>query len=189
MNYNNLTIGQLCCLLLENKAGDKIRENEEGVFNLIKELKDCKGFNQYSKWHNKDVYEHTLEVLNNCPRDLATSFAALFHDIGKIYTLKFDENNEAHFPYHWIISRDIFKDFAYDNQLGTKMTNEVCNLIYYHDLRISDDVMLYNLLERLGKESLIKLLNLKYADILALNSEFYYELDYIEKQKNKILQK
>lgn len=186
---DNLTLAELYALLMETRAGSKIKQNEKGVFKLIPELEKCKCFDQHSIWHDKDVYEHTLDVLDYCPKDLYVSMAALFHDIGKIYTLKIDEKGQGHFPNHWIKSKEIFKKFAYDNHLSNKMIYDVGNLIYYHDLRLLNDSMLYELRNKLGQELMLKLFDLKYADILAQNTEFYYELDCLDEQKKKILKK
>ena len=186
---NNLTLNELYTLLLDTKASSKLKKNEKGLFKLIPELEMCKGFDQHSKWHNKDVYEHTLDVVDFCPKDLTISLAGLFHDIGKIYTLTIDENGEGHFPNHWIKSKEIFKKFAYENYLSSKMTYDVASLIYYHDLRITNDVMLYELKNILGQELLLKLFELKYADAFSQNSEFYYELDNLDNQIKKVLKK
>ena len=183
---NDLTLDELYKLLLDTRASSKLKKNEKGLFKLIPELEKCKGFDQHSKWHDKDVYEHTLDVVDFCPKDLTVSLAALFHDIGKIYTLELDEKGEGHFPNHWVKSKEIFEQFALDNQLSKRLTHDVGSIIYYHDLRINDDDSLYRLRNKLGQELMLKLYELKYADTFAQSSEFYYELDHLDNQLKKI---
>ena len=186
---DDLTVGELYTILLEPRPSSKLKRNEEGLFKLIPELKKCKGFNQYSPWHKSDVYNHILDVVDFSPRDLTVSLAALFHDIGKTDTLVIDEKGHGHYPNHWIKSKEIFKKFAYENKLNTKLTYDVASLIYYHDLRITNDNMLYDLRNKLGLELTLKLYELKYADIFASNTEFYYELDNLDVQVKKLKKK
>ena len=69
-----------------------IIENEQYVFSLIPELKDCKGFNQNNAWHIYDVYEHILKVIEYVPDNLTARFVALFPDInfGKLSDVDLD---------------------------------------------------------------------------------------------------
>ena len=49
--------------------------------------------------------------------------------------------------------------------------------------------MLFDLRNKLGLELTLKLYELKYADIFASNTEFYYELDNLDKQVKKLKRK
>ena len=49
--------------------------------------------------HSKDLWNHTLQVIENVPHRLELKFAALFHDIAKPETYSF-KNGEVHFLRH-----------------------------------------------------------------------------------------
>ena len=132
-----MSFKELCNILLSDKPSDNIRVREKELFSLIPELKICKGFNQNSEWHIYDVYEHILHVIDNFSPDILLRLAALFHDIGKPYSYKEDENGIGHFYGHWEVSQKIFNEFASKYNIDKNISDIVSNLIYYHDMNIS----------------------------------------------------
>ena len=170
---------------------DKIRKNESFILDLIPELKYCIGFNQKNDWHIYDVYNHTLNVINNTPRFLDVRLAALFHDIGKPNTFTLDKDNIGHFFGHWDESMRIYSEFATRNNIDVKISNIVNSLIYYHDLNISklDEQELNKLFLKLDISGIKKLYILKRADILAQNSKYKYKINEYNKEEEKVLKK
>ena len=59
-----MNIEELYEILVSDRPSKKLRYNEEELFELIPELAACKGFDQNSKWHPYDVYEHILHVVD-----------------------------------------------------------------------------------------------------------------------------
>lgn len=174
-------------ILLSDKPSELIKENEEYFFELIPDLKKCKGFNQNSKWHIYDVYEHTLHVVDGVDNNIIMRIAALFHDLGKPYVYKKDENGNGHFYNHWVKSNEIFLKFAKDNNFPDDMTRVISNLILYHDLSLEmKDIKLKALIKEIGKENIKYLFNLKRADLKAQSSEFHYMLDRYDKEEEKL---
>ena len=184
-----MEIDELFKILLSKKPSIEIIENEDIIFNLIPELKKCKGFNQNNKWHPYDVYVHILHVIDYVPNNLILRLTALFHDIGKPDTYTEDENGIGHFYNHWLVSQKIFDAFAVKYNLDKKLKNIVSNLIYYHDINVGklDENGLNNLVAIFTKEELIMLFEFKKADLLSQNSEFHYLLEDYDEQKKKIL--
>ena len=182
---------ELYSLLSGNKPSIKIKENEKELFDLIPELKECKGFNQNNPWHPYDVYEHILHVIDNVDDNYILRLCALFHDIGKPKVYKEDENGIGHFYGHWIVSGEIFNKFAKANSLDKELTKIVSNLIFYHDLNISklDNEGLDKLYKTFNNEQLNMLFDFKRADLLAQSKEYHYLLDDIEKQREEIIVK
>ena len=71
------------------------------------------------KHHHKDVYEHSLEVLEGVPPKLTLRMGALLHDIAKPNT-KGIENGKVHFRHHEVIgarmTKKILKRLKYDKK-------------------------------------------------------------------------
>ena len=175
-----MTIEELIKILLSDKPSEELINNEEELFNLIPELKKCKGFNQNNPWHPYDVYNHILHVIDNTPNNIILRLCALFHDIGKPEVYKEDENGVGHFYNHWTISKEIFDSFSEKYNIENRKL--ISKLILYHDKSINEeDIKLFN------KEEIELLFEFKKADLLAQSKEFHYILDDLENQKIKIL--
>lgn len=166
-----------------------IREFEEEIFDLIPELEKSKGFKQNNDWHIYDVYNHTLNVVDNVPSDLNLRLAALFHDIGKPDTYTEDENGIGHFYGHWDKSKEIFLKFAKRNRLNLKQIIQVSKLIEYHDISINGltEEDLNALLELFTREELMMLFQLKKADLLSQNTKYHNLLISYEEQQKHVL--
>lgn len=53
------------------------------------------GFDQKNPHHDKDLGDHAVEVMarfGDCGYSESYNLAALFHDVGKLYTQTFDDN-------------------------------------------------------------------------------------------------
>ena len=130
--------------------------------------------------HHKDVYEHTLKVVDNVSPTLTRRLGALFHDIAKPKT-KGVENGKVHFRHHEVV--------------GAKMTKKIfklngCILLVDYGYKKSNNE---NTLQSVMKHKKNKLLdNLGKADVTAhvnfsLLNEFFLNNDL--KVKNLITQK
>ena len=70
-------------LLVAETVYNCLKEREDELFELIPELRVCKGFDQKNDWHVYDVYEHILHVVAGVEPELIVRLTALFHDVGK----------------------------------------------------------------------------------------------------------
>ena len=178
-------------ILLSDKPSYLIKKNEEYFFSLIPELKTCKGFNQNSKWHIYDVYEHILHVVDGVESDLVLRLAALFHDVGKPICYTVDESGNGHFYNHWYESYKIFLKFAREHEINRDTQDLIAKLILYHDVRIdkiSDDAI-DKIFKEFNHEEVDLLYKIKKADLLAQSSEFHNELDAYESHKQYLYQR
>lgn len=175
-------------ILLSEKPSDLIIKNEGAIFNLIPELKSCKGFNQNNIWHVFDVYEHILHVIDNVDCSLVLRVSALFHDIGKPVVYVEDSNKVGHFPYHWIESLKIFDKYKDNFNLTILELDHIKKLILYHDININKlDEKRYNefISDFNDKDLLKELFIIKRADLKAQNPKYHYilsEYDELEKK-------
>ena len=107
-------------LLLGKGASMGIRTLVESGLSLyiIPEINELK-MEIDPKHHHKDVYEHSLEVLEGVPPKLTLRMGALLHDIAKPNT-KGIENGKVHFRHHEVIgarmTKKILKRLKYDKK-------------------------------------------------------------------------
>jgi tRNA nucleotidyltransferase (CCA-adding enzyme) len=105
---------------------------ELGIFDwLIPELQDCVGFEQ-NKFHKHDVFEHTLDVVENIPKSKLLRLSALFHDIGKPPSLSVSEDGERHFYLHEKIGADMVDIILPRLRFSNSDTNAVKVLVATH---------------------------------------------------------
>jgi poly(A) polymerase len=93
---------------------------------FLPELIATKGVEQRRDYHHKDVFYHTLQVLDKIAKKtdkLPLRLAALFHDIAKPVTKRFDEENGWTFHGHEIVGEKmvdiILSRMKYSNEIIT----------------------------------------------------------------------
>ena len=89
---------------------------------------------QNSIYHNLDLLEHTLKVVEHVKNDKVLKWAALLHDIGKPSVRELDEQNFAHYPNHCEAGRILARDALTKLKFSKKDIADICILIQYHDL-------------------------------------------------------
>lgn len=141
---------------------------------IIPELEVCKGFEQKNKHHDKDVFEHTLSVMNNIPPRLELRLSALLHDIGKPVCMNLDETSQGHFLGHEIagaeMAEKILKRLRFDN----KTIDKVRTLIRFHMDRYDKikTSAVKRFINRVGTDNLEDLFELQAADIKGSSPEY-----------------
>ncbi len=135
---------------------------------VIPEIKATYDFDQHSKYHHLDVFEHTMEVLDNTPAKLELRLAALLHDIGKPSTFEIIEG-EGHFYGHDKKSAEIadifLSNYKYSNIEKIKIITLVKNHMRLLDTTNTKSVKKF--MNKLGLDLLDGFLDLRKADILA----------------------
>lgn len=82
--------------------------------------------------HNhKDVYEHTLLVVDRVSPNLVSRLSALLHDIGKPKT-KGVENGKVHFRHHEVVGAKMSKEILSNLKFDKKTISDVSNLVEKH---------------------------------------------------------
>ncbi|MDG2835128.1 HD domain-containing protein, partial [Vibrio parahaemolyticus] len=135
---------------------------------IIPEIIPAIGFDQRNPHHYLNVFEHTLEVLDNTPKILEVRLAALFHDIGKPYTFKLDENGIGHFYGHEKVSAEIAKDVLTRLNFSNELVKNTLVLISAHMNYAKDLDKKYvkKQLQKIGYENFNNLIELQIADKL-----------------------
>lgn len=177
---------KLNCELIKKVSIERIREEfskilvskeaSRGIDNLrvsgllqyfLPEVLAMFGFDQRNPHHDKDIYYHTLMVVDNTEPKLTVRLAALLHDIAKPVTFSLDEKGIGHFYTHEVKGKEmceyILKRLRYDNDTIKK----VSNLVFDHMSRYSNlkKSTIKKVINRVGKENLEDLFNLQEADI------------------------
>ena len=178
-----------CRHLLKNIAAERIREEfcklicGAGAVRILREYHDviavflpalerCVGFEQNTKYHCYDVFEHTLHAMELAPPDLITRLAVLLHDIGKPLCYTEDENG-GHFKGHGDagveIVKDVMKRLRFDNKTAARVTM----LVDFHDREIpATEKSVKRLMNKLSDEDISILMEVKRCDRLAHAKEY-----------------
>lgn len=88
-------------LLTDNpKKGISYLVDSYAMEYIIPEIMDMVDLDQPGLYHDKDVYKHTLAVVDAVDNDFRLRWAALLHDIGKPNTYSIDDKGTVHFYGH-----------------------------------------------------------------------------------------
>ena len=83
------------------------------------------------KHHHKDVYEHTLIVIERVSPNIISRLAALLHDIGKPNTKGID-NGKVHFRHHEVVGARISEQILKRLKYSKKEIQDICLLVENH---------------------------------------------------------
>ena len=136
---------------------------------VIPEIMTMAVFSQFNKHHDKDVLGHTLDVVDHVPAKLHLRLAALFHDCGKPGTFTVDRNGIGHFYGHEARSAEIAETILDRLKYDRKTTKKVLTLISNHMVStdMKNELKLKKLIQKLGKENINDLFELKTADFIS----------------------
>lgn len=133
---------------------------------VVPEIEEGIGFDQKSPFHNKDIFEHTMDVVDSSPPVLSVRLSAFFHDIAKPSTFSVDERGIGHFYRHNSVGKDMTVKIMRRLNYDKKTIEEVSNLVNYHmavhDIQKESSVK--RLMRKIGKETVEKLIYLYEAD-------------------------
>jgi len=144
---------------------------------VFPELEKTIGVAQPAK-KSGDVFEHTMKVLDasrTCADldhvgDLEVMFASLFHDIGKPYTVGFNEQTQRTTFYgHQIVSTKLTRKWLKKyraNMLGINPDN-VLSMVHHHMFETKSfytERAIRRFIHKIGKDLIFKLVDLRIAD-------------------------
>lgn len=152
---------------------------------VIPELAKCFDFDQHSKYHSLDVYEHSTAAAEcaagisaGTPGQLPLTLAMLLHDIGKPRCFTRGEDGEGHFYGHAQISAEIADGILRRMKTSTSLREQVCEIIKYHDVPLPEnDRLLRRMLSRHGEELSREIAMAHIADNMAKKPEFCSRCD------------
>jgi len=111
--------------------GLKLLYNSYLLDQLIPELLPMIGLQQRGDYHHKDVWRHTLQVVENTEADLPLRWAAVLHDIAKPST-KSVEDGEVHFFGHEFVGAEIARQVLLRFRYSAELVERVTKLVRMH---------------------------------------------------------
>jgi len=153
-------------LLADGDAAAEILRQYPTVWNTIfPEFLPMQQCLQHNPYHQYDVWEHTLHVLENAPHDIILRWAALLHDVGKPACRFTGADGIDHFYGHAEKSAEMSRQILRLLHADHTRIHDVCTLVAHHDMPLSDSPrFMRRLLAKLGETQVRRLLALKRAD-------------------------
>ena len=158
---------------------------------VMPELEPMFGFEQQNPHHNSDVWYHTVKVVANAPAEPVMRWTALLHDVGKPHCFSLDEQGIGHFFGHasksTAIADELLQRLRFDNATRERITLLVKN----HDTPLpSDERGVKRLMNRLGSEAALQIVNIHRADTAGQHPDCAYryaEFDEVQAKMQKVL--
>jgi poly(A) polymerase len=142
------------------------------------------------KHHHKDVYEHTLIVVERVSPQVVPRFAALLHDIGKPKT-KGIENGKVHFRHHEVVGARMAAQILKRLKFSKKEIKDICLLVENHlrphtfKMGWTDSAVRRYIVD--SGDMLNELNELVRADITTKNQQKYKEINqYLDEMEKRI---
>lgn len=92
-------------------------------------------YDQHSKYHDRDLWNHSVDVMSLVPAIPELRIAALFHDIGKPDVRTADEDGYWHYLRHPERSETIVRNSLKKLKCSNETIEHICFLVLNHDLR------------------------------------------------------
>ena len=146
--------------------------------------------------HHKDVYEHTLTVVDRVSPKAISRLSALLHDVGKPKT-KGIENGKVHFRHHEVVGAKMAKEILKNLKFDKKTIQAVAHLVEQHlrphtfKMGWSDSAVRRYIVD--AGEYMDELNELVRADVTTKNKEkekeIFDNLDLMEKRIEEVKEK
>ena len=135
------------------------------------------GMDQTSEWHHKDIFAHTLQVVDNSAQlsdKMEIRFSALVHDIAKPNTRRIDKDKGYTFHGHDAVGERMIETVAKRMKLSNELKDYLKKLTLLHlrPIALVKDVVTDSAIRRLmvaAGEHLDDLMTLCRADITTKN--------------------
>ena len=166
---------ELFRLLCGPGAGRILRAYPDVLAVIIPEIGAMVGYDQRNHHHHFDLWEHTVQGVENIPPEADLRLTMLLHDTGKPSVCTVDETGEAHYHGHQAASAEIAARVADDLRCDRETRDRVIRLVRYHDIHLRTETgavncsrsFLLRRLNRFGEKDLRALFLIHRADRIA----------------------
>ena len=166
---------ELLKLLCGPGAGRILRAFPDVLSVIIPDLRPMIGYDQRNHHHHFDLWEHTVQTVENVPAEPDLRLAMLLHDTGKLAVCVLDDKGEAHYRGHQAVSAEIADRVTEALRCDRETRDRVILLVRNHDIRMRTESGAVNLdrsfllrrLNRFGEKDLRALIRIHRADRIA----------------------
>lgn len=162
---------ELVKTLCGNDVFNALMNYREIIAEIVPEIRPCFDFDQHSKWHLYDVYEHIVRSVAAIAPEPALRMTMFLHDIAKPAAF-FMRDGEGHFYGHAEMSAVIAEKILKRLKAPVAFREKVLFLIKRHDAPFPEsNFKLKKMLDESGEEAFFDLVKVKYADNKAQGTE------------------
>lgn len=179
--------------MLCGKGVTKVLEEFSDVIAIpIPEILPMFHFEQRNPHHDKDVWDHTIAVIESITPEPVLRWAALLHDIGKPSCFSLAEEGIGHFFGHSDQSTSMAESILSRLRFDNASKEQIVRLVRYHDMPITADRKpIKRLLSKHGEDATRQLIKLHKADTLGQSAICRHRIAIFEEVSqmiNEILQ-
>lgn len=176
-------------LLVGTGAGRVLRQFPEIVFEVCPQLRETYRFEQHSRYHVYDVYEHITRTVDAAPAEPVLRWVMLLHDAGKPACFSTDENGNGHFYGHPAVSAKLADECLTKLKADRAARERVVTLVGLHDRQWECTLpAVKRLLGKLGEPVLLQLLDVRRADRAGQHPDFRAENEAHDEQTRRLIQ-
>ncbi len=177
-NLDRISAERISVELMKLICGDNsfavLMEYRDIIGQILPELIPAFDHDQHSPFHKYDVYEHTVRALSSISRETDNfellRLTMLLHDIGKPVTFKLDENGRGHFKKHAVTGAEMAKKALQRLKFDNNTIDTVYEIIYRHSDDIESEKHIKHIINKIGLNGFLMLINAKIADNMGKHS-------------------
>ncbi len=155
-------------LICGENAFDVLMKHRGIIAQIIPEVTCTFDYNQHSKHHCYDVWEHTCRAISNIEPDETLRLAMLYHDLGKPHVAVTDQKGFKHFNGHMNVSAEIAMSSLSELRCDKKKLHEIVSLVKNHDIRFeAEKIAVKKFISEHGWDFFDKYMKIRYADTYA----------------------
>ena len=99
---------------------------------MVPEVSAMVDFHKSCRVHHKDIWDHTLQVVDKCPPSLAVRWTALMHDTGKVCTRTVSNKGKVHFFRHEELGGSLMEGVAGRFHMDPALRDRIVYVISNH---------------------------------------------------------
>lgn len=156
---------ELSGLLCGTQPGPVLDRFAQVLSAVLPEIEPMVGFAQCNPYHDKDVWQHTVQAVQYAKPKLEVRLALLFHDMGKPHCFTCTQG-QGHFYGHAAHSETIAKTRLAALRYSRAITEKVLLLVRMHDRPLQKtEKSIRRLLGKIGQENFEDLLEVQRGDV------------------------